>query len=628
MCGIAGIFELGQTGRPMRPLLELMGQSLAHRGPDERGVWIDAGIGLAARRLRVVDLSTGQQPLSNEDGSLRMVANGEIYNADELREQLQRRGHSFVTRTDTEVILHAYEDDGPACLDRLEGMFAIALWDGRRRQLFLARDRFGEKPLYYVRLPHLLLFASELKALLVHPDVSRELDWGAVARYLAYEYVPSPHAIFRAVRKLPPAHWMTFDADGAETVERYWSPPTPAKVGPTMQQAAAEVLGLLRASVERRVVCDVPWGTFLSGGLDSSLVTVLAATATSRIKTFAIGFEESTYDERRYAAEVARMLGTDHHETVVSGADAREHLPEVARIFDEPFADATILPAVLVSRLAREHVTVALSGDGGDELFCGYPTQTAHTTAEVYRRLPRAVRRVVAVGVNHLPTSHRYLSLDFALRRFVRDAARPPAERHMRWMGSFLPEDLQHLLMPDVRARLGTLHPYTEAYDHVRSRHVTSASDVATTLDLAFYLPEDNLVQADRASMSTALEIRAPFLDRRLAEYALRLPADVRRGLWRTKPLLRRAARGVLPATVTRRPKHGFGVPTGAWLRGALRDLARDTLSPTRLRRQGIFQPAYVTSMLDQHLRGIANHRKELWTLLMFQLWAAAYCGA
>src|SRR5436309_1899295 len=471
--------------------------------------------------------------------------------------------------------------------------------------------------------------ARHLGGRLRRARVSRELDCTALARYFTYDYVPAPHAIFRAVRKLPPAHWMAVGVDGAETGGRYWTPPAPGASRPTRRQAAEGVLDLLRQSVRRRLACAVPWGTFLSGGLDSSLVTALAVAESPRpVQTFALGFVESTYDERVAAADVAARLGTEHHEVVLTPAAARELLPEVARIFDEPFADATALPAVLLARLARGHVTVALSGDGGDELFCGYPTQTAHGAAELYARVPALLHRAVAAAAERLPTSHRYLSFDFALRRFLREVRRPALERHLHWMGSFAPETLSSLLVPQVQHEILDPEPYVEAYDCIAPPRPRSAREIATALDLIFYLSEDNLVQADRSSMSTALEIRAPFLDRRLAEYALGLPIDVRAGLWRTKPLLRRAARAVLPARVTRGRKHGFGVPTGAWLHGELRGMLSDMLAPDRLRRQGIFDARQVSALLDRHLRGTANHRQELWTLFMFQLWAAAYCGA
>jgi asparagine synthase (glutamine-hydrolysing) len=378
--------------------------------------------------------------------------------------------------------------------------------------------------------------------------------------------------------------------------------------------------------VHCRTKCDVPWGTFLSGGIDSSLVTALAAEVSAvPVKTFAIGFAEPSYDERSHAATVARTLGTEHHELVLTSSQARALLPEVARIFDEPFADTSSLPAVLISRLARQHITVALSGDGGDELFCGYPTQTAHRAAEFYRRIPAWLSRGLTAAAERLPASQAYLSWDFALRRFLRDAVRPPAERHLRWMGHFSPDLLPCLLSSQVWHNVGPLDPYTEAYGWLEEWGPRNVSDVATGLDLLFYLAEDNLVQADRASMSTALEVRAPFLDRALAEYALSLPVARRRGVWQTKPLLRRAARALLPDSIIRRPKHGFGVPVGPWLREELRELARDVLDPARLTRQGIFNPTYVSELLRRHLDGIANHAKELWTVLMFQLWASAY---
>jgi len=627
MCGIAGVFDPGGLRANLSTVLEQMGRALIHRGPDERAVWVDGCVGLAARRLRVVDLFTGQQPLVSEDGHVRLVANGEIYNADELRDDLTRRGHRFTSRTDTETILHLYEEEGTACLDRVEGMFAFGLWDAHRRRLMLARDRFGEKPLYYTRVGNALLFASELKALIVHPGVSRDIDRTALARYLMCEYVPSPRTIFQAVRKLPAGHFLLLGADGSEKLERYWSPPAMQARPPSRHEAADTVLDLLDDSVRRRVgSCDVPWGTFLSGGLDSSMITALAAARSSRpIKTFAIGFEESTYDERGVAALVARALGTDHRETVLTAGNALRLLPEVARIFDEPFADPSAIPAVLLSRLAREHVTVVLSGDGADELFCGYPTHRAHLVAELYKHTPPSLHRAIVAVAERLPTSHRYLSFDFALRRFLLDARRPALERHMRWMGSFTPESIARLVSPAMRAQEQTTRPYDEAADRIRTGRSMSANEVALALDVAFYLADDNLVQDDRASMSIALEVRAPFLDRSLSEYALSLPVRSRMGLWTSKPLLRRAARGLVPPRVVRRGKHGFGVPIGTWLRGALGDLARDMLSPDRLRRQGIFDASFVGTLLDRHQTGIANHRKELWTLLMFQLWTEAY---
>jgi asparagine synthase (glutamine-hydrolysing) len=629
MCAIVGILEHDDRGQRLRPVLEKMARALAHRGPDERGIWTDGVVGLGSQRLRVVDLQTGQQPLVSEDGRLHLVANGEIYNADALRDALRARGHTFATATDTEVILHAYEEEGVACLDRLEGMFAFGLWDSRRARLVLARDRFGEKPLYYASLPREFMFASELKGLLVHPRVSRQLDWSAVAKYLAYDYVPSPDCIFSGIRKLPPAHYMEVEADGRICLRRYWSPPRPATAGPRPDEAAAEIVSLLRASVARQAECDVPWGSFLSGGVDSSMVVAVAAEhSRTPLRTFAVGFDEPSHDERRYAAEVAGNFGTEHRDILVRGQDVPGLLREVATVFDEPFADPTSLAAVPLARLARSEVTVALSGDGADELFCGYPTQTAHRAAEVFDRLPVFVRRGVQAAARRLPTSHRYLSFDFTLRRFLRDVERPAPERHLRWMGGIAPEKQRLALTPAIVEQIGDRDTYEDGRRVVADWQPETIADVATALDLVLYLAEDNLVQMDRASMSTALEVRAPFLDRRLAEYALRLPIGMRRGLWQTKPLLRRAARLILPPRIARRPKHGFGAPTGAWLRGPLRTLATDLLEPGRLRRRGIFEPAYVDRMLRAHLDGKANFRKELWSLMMFELWSEAYCGA
>jgi asparagine synthase (glutamine-hydrolysing) len=628
MCGIAGGLSTDGGGNLRRDVLEMMGLQLAHRGPDEDVAWIGGGVGLTVRRLKIVDLVGGQQPLVSEDGAVRLVANGEIYNAPALRRELEARGHVFGSHTDIEVIVHAYEEEGIACLERLDGMFAIALWDSRRRRLLLARDRFGEKPLYVARARHVTLFASELKALLVHPDVSRSIDWNAFVDYLLREYVPSPRTIFRDIRKIPPAHWLAVDADGRETLQRYWAPPVPSDAMAGSTDVPERVLSLLRESVRRRIVCDVPWGTFLSGGIDSGLLTALAVEiAPARVQTFAIGFEEATYDERSEAAQLARALGTEHHEIELRSSDAVDLLPEVARIFDEPFADPSAVPALLLSRFAREHVTVTLSGEGGDELFGGYPTQRAHHFADLYRRVPWPLRGGIERLAQALPVSHRYLSWDFAVRRFLDAAAEPPLERHMRWMGSFVPERLDTLLTRDARAAVNSVDPYGEARETIAALHPGSSSDVATALDLRFYLADDNLTQTDRASMAASLEVRSPFLDRQLAEFVLALPTRLRCGWWETKPLLRAVAHRLLPPNVARRPKHGFGVPTGQWLRTELRGMALDHLSPERLHKQGLFDPARVSIMLDQHLTGVANHRKELWTLLMFQLWAATYCG-
>jgi asparagine synthase (glutamine-hydrolysing) len=617
VCGICGIVQRDRRVQPAT--LELMAGALRHRGPDDEGYHVTrssrpVSVGLGFRRLAIIDLDTGSQPMTNEDGSLWLVYNGEIYNHRELRSELEARGHRFATRADTEVILHLYEELGTRCVERLNGMFAFALWDEPNRTLVLARDRFGKKPLYYAETRSGLIFGSELDALLEHPDCPRELDHDALAHYLAFEYVPEPESILAGVRKVPAAHVLTW-RDGAISTERYWRMSFADGPEAGEEECVDRFRQLFRAAVERRLLSDVPLGAFLSGGIDSSSVVAAMTELGGDVKTFSIGFHEPSFDESAHARSVARFLGTDHHEEVFTAETMLDLLPEVVRALDEPFADPSVLPTYLLSRFAREHVTVALGGDGGDELLAGYPTFSADRLARLYR-LPRGVHeRVVVPAADRLPVSTANFSTEFKLKRFLRGITFDGDVRHAAWLGSFTPAELDELLAePAADPYAGLRRLAAEAPGRDRVERLISI--YAET-----YLRDDILVKVDRASMACSLEVRAPFLDVELVEFLGRVPSSLKlRGLG-TKRLLRLAMHGTLPPAILERPKKGFGIPVSAWLRDGLRELLEDELSPARLRAQGLFRPEPVERLVREHLAGRRDHRKALWTLLMFQLW-------
>ena len=640
MCGICGIFSLSARDDIDPRVLDDMNRRLAHRGPDDSGTFTAPGVGLGIRRLEVIDLVSGHQPIQNEDGRLTIVYNGEVYNFADLRAPLEARGHVFKTRTDTEVVLHLYEDEGPAALEKLNGMFALAIYDRRDHSLFLARDRMGIKPLYYAHLGDTLLFASEPKSALAHPALTRDIDPHALAEYLANEFVAAPRTIYKHLRKLPPgSHLLIKKGTGVFSVHPYWTPHPAdllAKKGSgyfstrfplSAHDAADRLEELCLDSVKRRLVADVPVGVFLSGGIDSSTIAALAARVHSdRVKTFSVGFDDPSFDETPFALAVARHLGTDHHHRTFTAQDLLTGLDNLLDVFDEPFGDASIIPTSLLSVFARAHVTVALAGDGGDELFAGYPTYLAHKMARVYLRVPRLLRSsLVAPVVRRLPVSKRNFSFDFKAKRFLRGIDLPLPRRHMTWMGSFTPADLRALLLPD-RLPEGDLDAvYRPAENAAALAHTADPLLAVQHIDLANYLREDILVKTDRSSMATSLEVRVPFLDHRIVEFALALPSRWKLHGLTTKWLLKKIALKYLPPRIVHRPKKGFGIPVARWLDGELRDWAHDLLAPDRLRRQNIFQPAAVQTLLDDHHAGRADNRKPLWTLLAFQIWHTRY---
>jgi asparagine synthase (glutamine-hydrolysing) len=620
MCGIAGSLALRPERPAARDLVERMCRVLRHRGPDDDGVLVDGPLGMGMRRLSIIDLATGAQPLANEDGSVWTVFNGEIYNYPELRAGLEARGHRFATTSDTEVIVHLYEDHGPAFVERLDGMFGLAVWDHPRRRLVLARDRLGIKPLYWTVDDGRLLFGSELKALLA-AGVSRDVDLQAVDDYLSLNYVPGPRTIYQGVHKLPPGHLLVCE-DGTPVVRQYWTIPYPDGAPPSRSEAewARALRALLRDTVRRHLLSDVPLGVFLSGGVDSSaLVALMREVSGERVRTFSIGFDEASYDELEQARAVARRHDTEHHELVVR-PDAVDLVPSLVRYFDEPFADSSAVPVFCVSRLARQHVKVVLSGEGGDEVFAGYETYAAWRWAEAYRRLPGLLgRTLVPALVRRLPVSHRRISFDYKAKRFVQGAGLPPADAHFAW---------KEVFSDDAKAALyagggGPGSPsarrlYRAAFEACPSREVLTRLQ---HVDLSVYLPDDILVKADRMSMANSLEARVPFLDHRVVEFAAALPASLKlRGLTK-KYLLRRTMADVLPERVVWGAKKGFNVPIPVWLAGPLRDLVHDVLSPKRVREAGVFDPAAVSALLAAHETRRADVSRNIWSLLVFTLW-------
>ncbi len=629
MCGITGWANLDPRTPPpngAEDLLRSMCERMIHRGPDSEGYLIDEGIGLGMRRLAIIDLITGEQPVFNEDESVAVILNGEIYNYRELRANLETRGHRFRSASDTEILPHLYEEYGREMVKHLNGMFAFALWDEKRRRLFIARDRFGEKPLYWGVFDRALLFASEPKVLLAHPSVRPNLNLDALRQYLSFDYVPAPLSIYEGINKLPAAHTLTLE-DGQIKVEGYWrlSYETRQPV-PSVPEAAEQLRELLANSVRMRLVSDVPLGVLLSGGIDSSMVTAFAVRASSEtVKTFSISFAESSFDESQYARRVAQFLGTDHHEERFSASLAANLVSDIGAWMDEPMSDPSLVPTYLLSRFTRKHVTVALGGDGGDEIFAGYPMYFGHRISRAYDRLPRFFKRaVVEPGVNLLPVKNKYLSFDYKARQFIAASRYDEVARHHIWFGSFTPHD-QELLLSDQVKQSSDGDVYRDARRMFAECDSKDLTECMQSLDAQLYLAEDILTKVDRASMAVSLEVRAPYLDPRVAEFAASLPSRYKLHGFTSKYILKRAAKGLVPPFVWRRGKKGFGVPFAKWLNAELRPLARDLLSPERLRRGGLFNPDYVARLQDEHERGVANHRKPLWTLLTFELWRESF---
>jgi len=618
MCGICGVVA-GREGAPDLEAVARMSGRLVHRGPDDDGLFHEGPVALAARRLSIIDLAGGHQPIENEDGSAVVVQNGEIYNYRELKRELEGRGHRFATDCDTEVLVHLYEEHGEGFVERLRGMFAIALWDKRRQRLLLARDRFGIKPLYYRHVDGGLSFASELKAMLEQPGFSREIDPKAVAAYLAFNSIPAPLTIFAEARKLPPGYLLAWE--GGEVTQRRYAragavPGGEVRNG-SADELAAELREVLDDSVRAHLVADVPVGVLLSGGVDSGGLAALASAHTAEpVKTFSIGFEEAGFDELSRARLVAERYGTDHHELVLR-PDAVELLPKLVESFDEPFGDSSALPTYLVSELAAGEVKVALSGEGGDELFGGYYTYVADLLSRRVGRLAALARPLAEA----LPSRTDRVGFDYKAKRFARAAALPPLERHHGWKEIFSPSD---------RAALaGAKAAAWDPLDLYRARYAETAGAAPLArmqdVDLGIYLVDDLLVKTDRLSMAHSLELRVPFLDPKVAEFAFSLPTNLKVRGFAKKRLLRQALEPLLPREIIHGRKQGFSIPIAAWLRGPLEPFAREVLAPETLARQGLLDPAAVAPVLDRHVSGREDLSRQIWGLMALTLWFDRY---
>lgn len=620
MCGICGAVSFKLDGFVDEDVLKRMNRVMHHRGPDDEGYYVDTFAGIAMRRLSIIDLSTGHQPITNEDGTLWIVFNGEIYNYRQLREQLEQKGHRFATQSDTEVILHAYEEYGDRCPELFNGMFGFAIWDTVKRRLFIARDHLGIKPLYYWASGDRIVFGSELKAVIAHPDVPRVVDPVAIDHFLTLEYIPAPRTIFQGLNKLPPGHRLAFE-DGKLSVEQYWD--VPFQEMPHDEATCADMLAdLLGDAIRMQMVSDVPLGAFLSGGIDSSAIVAFMSEASSiPVKTFSIGFDDKTYNELPYARAVARHFNTDHYEEILQ-PDIAGVSERLMRHLDEPFGDFSIFPTFLVSEMARRSVKVVLSGDGGDELFGGYDTYVAQSFDRYYRLLPARIRQAALPALMaRVPPQSAKKGIINKTKRFVEGAALPSALQHTRWMTFMSDADKAALYLPDLQMTLNGDNAAAVIETYFRKVAHADALAQQQYVDIKTYLVDDILTKVDRMSMAASIESRVPLLDYRIAEFAVNLPAQMKLRRGQTKAIFRRAMANRLPAVVLNKPKQGFSIPLKHWLRGPLRPLLTDLLSPESVRQRGYFQPQCVTRWVLEHMDGRVNHSHRLWALMVLELW-------
>ncbi|MCP5099847.1 MAG: asparagine synthase (glutamine-hydrolyzing) [Chloroflexi bacterium] len=621
MCGICGVVSRFGNQPVSENLLRHMNDTMQHRGPDDAGHYLDEQAGLAMRRLSIIDLSSGHQPIPNEDKTIWIVFNGEIYNYLEIRHGLEEKGHQFVTNSDTEAIVHAYEEYGDECVQHLNGMFGFAIWDTRRRRLLLARDRVGIKPMYYHLSPTHFIFGSELKAVIANPGTPREIDFVAMDQFLTLEYIPSPRTIFKNIHKLPPGHRLILEDDTAR-VEQYWN--VEAQELPKGDEACIEALTeLIRDAVKIRLMSDVPLGAFLSGGIDSStIVSFMSELSNTPVNTFSIGFGDPTYNELPYARMVAEAYGTKHHEEFLE-ADINDLAMRLVSQFDEPFGDFSIFPTFLVSEVARRQVTVSLSGDGGDEIFGGYDTYVAQgMDAKYYGRLPRWLRqKAIPRMLDIVPPQPAKKGLINKAKRFVEGGALPSAWGHTRWMMFMHDQDKSQLYSPDVRQAINGDTPGGLMARYFGEAPQSNSLAQQQYVDVKTYMVDNILVKVDRMSMAASLEARVPLLDHRIVEFGLNLPAHLKMNGDETKVIIRRIMADRLPKAVLNKPKEGFSIPLKHWLRNDLRPLMQDLLSPEVVRRRGYFSPETVTRWVMEHHAKQANHSHRLWALMVFELW-------
>ena len=621
MCGITGFVR--NDGKPVdEALLARMNEAIRHRGPDEDGFYVNGSVGMAMRRLAIIDLKSGQQPIHNRDRTAWIVFNGEIYNYLELREKLEKLGHTFYTNSDTEAIVHAYDQYGADCPKHLRGMFAFAIWNERNQELFLARDRVGKKPLLYslVNGGH-LIFGSEFSALLLHPDVSREIEPEALDYYLSFMCIPAPMTAYRAIRKLEPGHWLRW-RKGEIEVQRYWQPDFTKKLDIDEEEAGERTVAILRDAVKVRLMSEVPLGAFLSGGIDSSAVVALMAQESSeRVKTFSIGFDEQDFSELHHARRIAEHVGADHHEFIVR-PDAVEVLPMLVEHYGEPYADSSAVPTYYVAKETRKHVTVALNGDGGDESFAGYERYVAMGLTEKYRRVPSFLREsVIKETVNLIPTSPTKRSMARSVKRLLDGVSRPRVDRYTYWVSVFNDDTKKPLYSDFFREQTLEADPTGLLGTWFKRANGIGIVDAMLLTDQMTYLPNDLLVKVDIATMAVSLEARAPFLDHHVIEFAASLPEKLKLRRLTTKYLLKKVLRKLLPSENLDRRKMGFGVPIGHWFRGKMQPFLREVILSDKALRRGLFKPEAVRQLVELHTRGERDYSHQLWTLLMLELW-------
>lgn len=625
MCGICGIVDYNRNIEAGEDILRRMATTMVHRGPDDEGFYInkktDPYIMLGHRRLKIIDLSSsGHQPMSNEDDSIWLVFNGEIYNFKDVRTELEKRGHKFKSSTDSEVIIHLYEDYGNNCVNFLRGMFAFALWDIKQKIMLLARDRVGKKPLVYFYSNGVFCFASEFSSLLASGLLKKEINYDAINYYLTFGYIPAPLTIYKDVFKLSPAHRLILQ-DRKINLERYWQLDYSKKNNISEEEATEEILRLLQEAIKIRLYSDVPLGVFLSGGIDSStIVALMSQIAERKVKTFSIGFEESDYNELRYARNIAKRFDTEHHEFIVK-ANALEILPLLVERYGEPYADSSCIPTYYVAQQTKQYVTVALNGDGGDELFAGYERYQAMLFAETYQKFPKIIRNIISAIFQHLPDSVRPKSRLRNIKRLFEVINLPTQQRYLRWVGIFDSNLKYSLYTEDFKNKLSRKDEVSWLIPYLSESNSLNMIDRLLMTDTSTYLPNDLLVKADIACMSNSLEARSPFLDHRLVEFVAGLPAEYKMKNFIKKYLLKKIIKNIVPKENIYRRKMGFGMPVGDWFRNELRIFLYETLFSKSASMERYFRTDIIKNMFDRHVERQADYTFQLWTLLMFELW-------
>lgn len=623
MCGITGLMRFDQQPVTLE-LVKRMSDRMEHRGPDDEGAYVDRFVGLGNRRLAIIDLSPkGHQPMSNEDGSIWITYNGEMYNFLDLRQELIARGHQFRSDSDTEVIVHAYQEWGTDCLQKFNGMFAFAIWDSNKQRMFVARDRIGIKPLFYHHSNNTFAFGSEIKVILPALESYSEIDVEALSYYMALNYTPAPYTLFKTVRQLLPGHFILANADGSIRIEQYWQLEYDESGYRDESYYTDKFTGLLEDAVRSRLMSDVPFGAFLSGGIDSSTISYwMKENIDEKLKTFSIGFEEESYSELEYAQEVARWLDVDHHHKIVN-AELATLLPKMVWHAEEPTADSSMVAVYYLSQLARQHVTMALSGDGADEILAGYETYQAHYLHQLYRYIPRFVRKgVINPLVNAIPPSENKISWDFKLRRFVNRGDMTSEDAHATWRMIFDASSRAQMMAP-LNGQAGAKADFVNLYrDVFATTNAKNALNRLLYVDTVFYLPNDMLVKVDRMSMAHSLEVRVPFLDHRLVEFAASIPPSLKlKNFTNNKYLIKAVMRGRLPKRILNRKKAGFNVPKVRWLRGELKPFVHDNLSRQQIQAMGFIDGNAVDTLLADHFNNKADNSFQIWNLLTLSLW-------